>query len=150
MSYDLILKSSKRNWSREPLAPETVILSPEEQVKNQTTKLALIKSSAEKGDKKAVKQWNKINKKVAVIQKKAAKGNPKAKASLAKLQQTGLFGKPKTALAGEFVGKDEILGRDEILGYDEILGAFVGEEEAALASEGGSCERNALRRRFGK
>jgi hypothetical protein len=150
MSYDLILKSSKRNWSREPLAPETVILSPEEQVKNQTTKLALIKSSAEKGDKKAVKQWTKINKKVTAIQKKAAKGNPKAKASLAKLQQTGLFGKPKTALAGEFVGKDEILGRDEILGYDEILGAFVGEEEAALASEGGSCERNALRRRFGK
>jgi hypothetical protein len=38
----------------------------------------------------------------------------------------------------------------EILGMDEILGEFVGEEERALAAEGGQCERNALRRRFAK
>ena len=37
----------------------------------------------------------------------------------------------------------------EIMGHDEILGgAFVGEEELALAREGGSGERAALQRRF--
>ena len=76
--------------------------------------------------------------------------------------------------SGEFVGRDEILGNDklteiitsgEFVGHDEILGAFigddklteiitsgefVGEEELALAKEGGSCERNALSRRFAR
>jgi hypothetical protein len=48
-----------------------------------------------------------------------------------------------------FIGNEEILGLEEILGREEIcgdVGAFIGDDELALAREGGS-ERAALRRR---
>jgi hypothetical protein len=63
-----------------------------------------------------------------------------------------LLGKDEILGHGQFIGRDEILGRGQFIGRDEILGRgqFIGEEERALAAEGGACERNALKRRFGK
>ena len=173
MAKDLILKHSTRNWSRDldDIAPipntpkhEAAI---DAKVKKQTAKLAAVKAAADKGDKKAQKKWGKICKKVAKIQKAANAGNPDAVKQMAKISATGLFAAPvamkgddklteivtsgddkltEILTSGAFVGRDEILGKDEILGR----GKFVGEEEKALAAEGGACERAALKRRFGK
>ena len=162
MAKDLILKHSKRNWSRDLDDVAPIPNTPKREAaldlkaQKQTAKLAAVKAAADKGDKKAQKKWGKICKKVAKIQKAAGAGNPDAAKQLAKINATGLFAAPvamkgddkltEIVSSGAFVGRDEILGKDEILGR----GQFIGEEERALAAEGGACERAALKRRFGK
>jgi hypothetical protein len=168
MAYDLLFKHNPHNWSRDLDDVAPIEDSPKRaaavdlKAQAQTAKLAAIKAAADRGDKKAKKKWGKICKKVARIQKAANSGNPDAIKQMTKINATGLFipamisGNDKLTeilTSGAFVGRDEILGKDEILGAfvgkDEILGRgqFIGEEELALAREGGACERAALARR---
>jgi hypothetical protein len=146
MAHDLILKSSRHNWSRDlddvapvPNSPklETAI---EEKVRAQTAKLSATKAAADRGDKKAQKKWGKICKKVAKIQKAAKAGNPDAVKQVAKINATGLFTIASTATSGDDSLTEIVTSGDDRLteiltsGDDrltEILtsGDFVGRQE---------------------
>jgi hypothetical protein len=151
MSTDIVLKHTKRNWARGACEASSPNAAPSD--KSRLEALAKILMAAESGDKKAQKQWKKICKKVDALRKKAKKGDPVAQLDLRKLENSGLFGHmQKIAVSG---WKNSSFNRRvnaqlrKVGQIAQLRGAFVGEEELALASEGGSCEREALSRRTG-
>jgi len=164
MAYDLVLKNVKKNWSRGASHPQTATerltaaaptpptlaelkLTPDE--KKKLADVAAIKKAAQSGDKRARRQWKKAPKIVAKLSAKAAKGDPKAQRSLQILRAAKVFA-PGAVLLGEFIGKDEILGSDSrsfIGAYaTQILGPDLNDDEAAVARDGGQCERDSLAR----
>lgn len=154
MSYDLLLKHTKYNWSRsECCAPTSATarltaastaaaptpptlaelnLTPEEQKK--LAQVKAVKAAAQKGDKRAQKMWAKAPKYIARLKAKAVKGDKKAQRKLAILRASKLFA-PETGISGKrsFIGEGARSaggsgrgGRPEVhaVGKDEILGAY--------------------------
>ena len=154
MSYDLILKHSNINWARgetvpapQPTAPVAPTAAPATlSSTNQCTpaeralivQIAAIKRAAQKGDRKAQKQWKALLDGISVLKMKASKGDPKAKRNLQCLKASGLFAAP-VAVRGEFIGSYAT----------QILGSDLNDDELAVAQEGGSSERQALARMRG-
>ena len=149
MSQDVILGSTDRSWSRGSVASvesdsQPAPLTDKEKVRIE--RLAQLEMRATNGDVTAQKKMVEINAVLADLQRKAKKGDAKAARIIYTLRDSGLVqqvastsrkGSPRLAMAG-----------DE-LGFNGHL-AFIrglGEEEIALAMEGGQCERDALVRR---
>jgi hypothetical protein len=90
MSYDLILKNSRLNWSRDQqVQPVTA-----DAVKTKLEKLGTILMAAKSGDRKAQKQWKSIEKKMRFLVVKAKKGDTKAKLEVAELTKAGFLNAP--------------------------------------------------------
>jgi hypothetical protein len=132
-------------------APSTgkFVCTPEE--KTRLVQIASIKKAALSGDRKAQKQWKKLCKRLPKLQKSAAKGNPKSQRNLQCLRSSKLFASP-VAMRGEFVGKRQRnRSQKEFVGAyaTQILGRSLNDDEAAVAQEGGSSERESFSRMRG-
>jgi hypothetical protein len=149
MSQDIFFRKIRRNWARGTATP-TVAAQPlplTEKERLRIERLAQLDMRATNGDITAQKQIIKINTALAVLQRKAKRGDANAARILFTLKESGLVQQiaasskkttPKLAVAGTSIGFNSH--------WNYIHG--LGEEEIALAMEGGQCERDALVRRF--
>jgi hypothetical protein len=178
MSYDLLLKNTKRNWARgaccapssatakltaastaaAPTPPTLEELRPTADEQKSLAQIRAVKAAAQRGDKRAIKQWAKAPKYIARLRAKAIKGDKKAQRKLAILRASKIFA-PESGIGrryarGGIMGKDEILGAypTQILGAHptQILGADINDDELAIAKDGGQCERDSLSRLRGQ
>jgi len=106
VAYDLLFrKRTRTNWSRHSycgprgillLASTTYEFAPDptpttDEEKQFIAKLAVLKMSADAGNKKASKEWKATLTKLEAVKKKAAKGDEKSKHLVVVLQESGIF-----------------------------------------------------------
>jgi len=101
MSRDLIFKTLKKSWARDDftykpsLAPAAstpkLVPTPEESAR--LKKLSDLRSRAESGDPKAVKEWRAAHTRVVALRVRSRGGDPKAVRACQVLEQSGVFGK---------------------------------------------------------
>lgn len=149
MSHDVILGSTDRNWSRSSVLgsePSDQPVPLTEKERDRIERLAQLEMRATNGDVSAQKKMIEINAALAVLQKKAKKGDAKAARVLFTLRDSGLVQK----IASTSRKNEKLVMAGANVGYNSHWAYIrgVGEEEIALAREGGACERAALRRRF--
>ena len=125
MAYDLLLrKRTTANWSRCPslgfrglfllteyeFAPDPTPATDEE--KQFIAKLAVLKMSADAGNKKAAKEWKATLAKLDLVRKKAAQGDEKSKHLVVVLKESGIFdGVQAMSVTGDDATNDNELER---------------------------------------
>ena len=121
MAYDLLLrKRTTANWSRRPslgfrglfllteyeFAPDPTPATDEE--KQFIAKLAVLKMSADAGNKKAAKEWKATLAKLDLVRKKAAQGDEKSKHLVVVLKESGIFdGVQAMSVTGDEAAEDK-------------------------------------------
>lgn len=148
MSHDVFLGSTDRSWSRSSVLgsePNDQPAPLTDKEKDRIERLAQLEMRATNGDVSAQKKMVQINAALATLQQRAKKGDAKAARILFTLRESGLV---QRIAATSRRGEKLVLAGD--VGYNSHWAYIrgIGEEELALAREGGACERAALRRRF--